>query len=82
MLHWDTVVKQAGGHDTRLRAQELVRCRLELDFGNLHMDWEAVIVGHVDIATSQTRDDVRSIGQLDVKTLYATSARFRGEIGF
>ena len=31
---------------------------------NLHMNWEAVIVRHVNIATSQTRHDVRSFDSL------------------
>ena len=35
------------------------------------MSWEAIIVGHVYITTSQTRHNVWSIRQLDVETLYA-----------
>jgi hypothetical protein len=57
VLRWDTVVKQAAGQDTGLRAQELVQRHLELDLRNLHMNWEAVIVGHVDMATMSGRFD-------------------------
>lgn len=33
------------------------------------MYWEAVKVGNVDVATSQTGYDIRSIQPLDMKTL-------------
>jgi hypothetical protein len=61
-LSWSAVVQQVRSHDVPLHVQKLIGRSLEQDFGHLLLNGKSVKVGHVDIVSGKSCQDIPPVG--------------------